>query len=779
MTTKKEQIEQILKNLKENNSIEYDNNAYTNEESINNYKYNKVYFWEDISPFFSKLNNIKSFFCSYSSTPAYNIFSKLAKFNNLTDFSYIAEQISDKNLEEGLLKLPKLNSLYFSGLTYFPKSILALKNLSSLSLTWNRFYKQNFHFKLKIQDGIKTEGENTVYNKILTKIKSQIAYLTDTWVHLPSVHNEWNKKEQPNILILLNRATGFELSISVFVLNEMNRYETFKTYYDIFKKINKTEKCFETINETEKLSVFFNYNEELFGGSSIYLEKIKQDYLNGNIEYIETVEVVEDTTLKSYQVNDLLKYIGGDELIRELSAEKQKIENEKTKSFQNNLYVESIELKNFKQFKKTETIPLSKTNILVGKNSTGKTSLLQAIAFGLIPENTPQIERNYTKFINNKLINTEIKELHISKVRLKWKQEKPAVPNNRYQIDYAVREQNIYPETLSADKKIPATYLVLGYGENLFPDSKSSYDTSNRFVEHLTGGDYINYNIESLFSDYYRDLINPLYLLDKLQENELPKGLSEKKVNELTTIKEILLEVLNTHFLDIKEANLFKIETINNRHYFIDKVGNDFDLYALSEGYRTNISLVTDILVKIMAARNNLFLQNYEYTDYNKIFATVKGTILIDEFDKHLHPVWQKSFVGALRKVLKNVQFVLSTHNVVALQSAEGQKALKMTANSKGEIIIEEKEIQKGDSIETLLNKFFDFDNQFFGNKTEELFDKFYKLLNKIANNTISAKEKKEFKNITNDLLESSEEVSTTIKRELIQYKNQTGKTLL
>jgi len=112
------------------------------------------------------------------------------------------------------------------------------------------------------------------------------------------------------------------------------------------------------------------------------------------------------------------------------------------------------------------------------------------------------------------------------------------------------------------------------------------------------------------------------------------------------------------------------------------------------------------------------------------------------------------------------------------LQSAEGEKAFKLCVDENGNVKIDEKEIKKGYSIETIYNLFFDANDKFFGNSTEELLEIFYELLRKFKKDTISDLEKARFKLIINQLFQSSEEVTTIVNRELVQLERQTGKVL-
>ena len=39
------------------------------------------------------------------------------------------------------------------------------------------------------------------------------------------------------------------------------------------------------------------------------------------------------------------------------------------------------------------------------------------------------------------------------------------------------------------------------------------------------------------------------------------------------------------------------------------------------------------------------------------------AVVLVDEADLHLHPGWQRTLTGSLRKTFPNTQFILSTHS--------------------------------------------------------------------------------------------------------------------
>ncbi len=463
----------------------------------------------------------------------------------------------------------------------------------------------------------------------------------------------------------------------------------------------------------------FNFTYE---GNIFDFNELKQKYIIGEKKYGE------------YFIDKLLKFVGGYELLQDIENEAQKEQERKTREFdKKNQHINSVIIKNFKLFNEINIKELDTINIIVGKNGSGKTSLLQAIAMGLLPQYaTDWIPKdNDTRDYNNSLINRKKKDRFVSsEIVLKW---------TEFESEHRLDKDSFW-----SDKELPHTYLALGYGENLFT---SPIIGSDIYIDALANGDSRSYSVASLFNNYNTYLPDPLIVLEGLL-----RGLSHKYsaeiVQEISEICTILQETLNS-FLSLQPIEIFKILKTGSEFKFVDKQGIELSLYQISEGYRTNIVLLTDILIRIMSARKKLFLEPVEIKD---VFKSVKGTILIDEFDKHLHPVWQRSFLSALERELPNIQFILTTHNVVALQSAEGHKALIL--NEKNEI--EEVQIPVGYSIEALYKKFFD--EKYFSENVSKQIDALVKWRDKmISENNFSEVDNKDFLQIIENLQVSSQ----------------------
>jgi hypothetical protein len=123
--------------------------------------------------------------------------------------------------------------------------------------------------------------------------------------------------------------------------------------------------------------------------------------------------------------------------------------------------------------------------------------------------------------------------------------------------------------------------------------------------------------------------------------------------------------------------------------------------------------LLGDMLCRIMAMRGHLqgILQQENPIPIAEVFKEMRGVVMIDEFDRHLHPSWQKVFVDNLLAVLPNMQFVLTTHNPMAILNRKANEVLKLVFNENGQI-----ETQTGHATEDLdvslvLLEYFEMDS--------------------------------------------------------------------
>lgn len=166
------------------------------------------------------------------------------------------------------------------------------------------------------------------------------------------------------------------------------------------------------------------------------------------------------------------------------------------------------------------------------------------------------------------------------------------------------------------------------------------------------------YGFMSLF-DNEQILINPVSWLKDQKLLELEKSLDDNnaKGEEKKLPNSFPVSILEGMFFELLEKNV-EIKIDGSGVFFKEK-GSDLTFDQLSEGYRSIIIFVADLIYRL----------NKSVSEGKKI-AALKGIVLVDEIDLHLHPKWQRVIVRKLRNLFPNIQFIFTTHSPTMIQGA-------------------------------------------------------------------------------------------------------------
>lgn len=99
--------------------------------------------------------------------------------------------------------------------------------------------------------------------------------------------------------------------------------------------------------------------------------------------------------------------------------------------------------------------------------------------------------------------------------------------------------------------------------------------------------------------------------------------------------------------------------------------GTVINFSALSDGYRNVIKIVTDIATKMCILNPYLGKKTLQKTP---------GIVVIDELDLSLHPTWQRRIVGILKNLFPKVQFICATHSPFIIQSLDSGELITLDA---------------------------------------------------------------------------------------------------
>lgn len=358
--------------------------------------------------------------------------------------------------------------------------------------------------------------------------------------------------------------------------------------------------------------------------------------------------------------------------------------------------IDSIEIKNFKLFA-DETFQFnSDFNLIIGVNGSGKTSLLNAVAVAVAGW-----AHAYIKDKNNlrSIEDYEIREVQIDKRfdKAKTTQIKAygsSIIVNKYnnerfgKADWTRTRNEGSDETIINSSSIRYQNPYDGSYSQSYSLNFSSLGSD--ILYFIEGG----HNFDLPLIAFYE--CNRLWLSkDKLEQTAAAKlkysrfdpykdcfhtGADDKAIGEWLLKEELisLQQDRETPILkSIKQAAIAALENCCGFRFDFEESrvmvefddGSTIPFEHLSDGQRTILGLFCDIARR--AAILNPHLDG-EASD------KVKGVVLIDELDLHLHPKWQRRIIEDLRTVFPNIQFICTTHSPFLIQSLRSSDELIM-----------------------------------------------------------------------------------------------------
>lgn len=190
-------------------------------------------------------------------------------------------------------------------------------------------------------------------------------------------------------------------------------------------------------------------------------------------------------------------------------------------------------------------------------------------------------------------------------------------------------------------------WFVAGYGVGRFlPDPSLSPQLVQPSIERL----------EPLFRN--TTTLTSLRFLDHFPPAKA-RAFTRTLRNALTKVKELVPDLVD---IELKgPGGVSKAGTLIDKDRFKLRVGeheHKFPAVALSHGYQSTLAWIADLIGHVMLEADDLI----EADD-------IEGLVLIDEIDLYLHPTWQAALVPALRETFPKLQFVATTHSPVVLSS--------------------------------------------------------------------------------------------------------------
>jgi predicted ATP-binding protein involved in virulence len=284
--------------------------------------------------------------------------------------------------------------------------------------------------------------------------------------------------------------------------------------------------------------------------------------------------------------------------------------------------IKQFAIKNFQCIRKAnlDEIPVDAQWVFItGDNGDGKTALLQALALGLLG--------NEDKEANHLLKDDS------TRIEIEFKH------NKHDQINRFYKEKEQWTLKKNGNEK-NAPFKLLGYGVtrlNIMTREAESQNAEKNPAYSLyneTQGDFRN--IETW-----------------LKDNSSKDSNTEPPL--VTDVKNLLIGLLpNIDSIDIKYKADIKDKTV-----VYHEKGFEAGYLQVSSAGKMIIAMIGDMVKRFINAQPGV----------EKV-ADFEGLVLIDEFDLHLHPKWQKKLPGLLSRVFPKIQFWVTTHSIVPFMGA-------------------------------------------------------------------------------------------------------------
>jgi predicted ATP-binding protein involved in virulence len=330
--------------------------------------------------------------------------------------------------------------------------------------------------------------------------------------------------------------------------------------------------------------------------------------------------------------------------------------------------LKSMEFTNFRCFESLKINFDQNLTVFIASNGSGKTSILDAIAYGYGPylSRLPKIsgigiKKDIDIYINHDGEHAPFLRLDLFTEDMHWDLTQRRDLSKKTRADVTKphgRDELLkYADSLidAENEKQPYTLPIIAYygTDRAFDPVSRRENFKKEFsrFEAYSGALRSSANFRRLFEWF------------NAMENIERRGVTEHrdfdyKLPELEAVRKaigyVLPKVSNPR-IEMRPVR-FLVDFEQNG------VSRTFRIEQLSDGYKMALAMVMDIAARMGEAN----------PDEDNILET-GGVVLIDEVDQHLHPSWQQRILADLTRTFPNVQFIVTTHSPQVLSTVSSK----------------------------------------------------------------------------------------------------------
>lgn len=317
------------------------------------------------------------------------------------------------------------------------------------------------------------------------------------------------------------------------------------------------------------------------------------------------------------------------------------------------MHLHELRLQNFRCFTDATISFDEHLTVLVGKNGSGKTAILDAAAIALnnFILHAHGVSTGHAYLLLKSDLSNRNHQFNLCSI-------KTTLQNNDTNIFLKIDDQRCSIESDLTYFRIShlKEHFLYSYYTTIRMQAKENiyYDINNRNNSHTPADAYANCFQPSLS---FGDTLAWIDTHDADEARRFRDGDEDYRDPELSAMREAVEKAL-------PDFGGLRFRGTTNEILVTRKTdGQKLSFWQLSDGYRAMLALILDL------ARRMAIANGERYTAEGRSILSSPAIVLIDEIELHLHPGWQQTVLPSLLEIFPNTQFIVSTHSPQVLSS--------------------------------------------------------------------------------------------------------------
>lgn len=329
-------------------------------------------------------------------------------------------------------------------------------------------------------------------------------------------------------------------------------------------------------------------------------------------------------------------------------------------------------------------VPNQRVYTFIGSNGVGKTKLLECLFTVLFLSSDYAQKHNVNTWVDTNKV--PFRQFHFQELGFQhsWssqslhRQELARYPNWQQQLHHL---PIVYLAAQNRGSVKSANYTIKQLGNS--QQRKENYLTLLGNLFGQTPENFKSLNMDTNLEEW---------VIQRAQSANPYQSKADNRKIELDTLLFILNQIderIDGEFLEISGDN----------RVFVKVEGQKRELTELSSGFTSVLKMVQSIIA------------GYSYFTNEQQIARVRGVVLIDEIESHLHNEWQVKIIPLLKKLFPNTTFLITTHSSLVISQLEQGEAYRLERDKNDGVVYGKLiDYPSNASLVDLLNEAFNVD---------------------------------------------------------------------